>query len=627
MATTDVTAERRETDVFTRHRGPVTCAAVVPGPHGEDAERIVSSGYDGAVAVVDVPRRTIALLGYHDHLVNRIVLSSTGRLAASASSDYTIGLWDMETSRLVRFLRGHSDDVEDFVFVNDNVGISASRDRRVLVWDLRTGAILRTLVGHERDVLSVVYADAQIFTSSDDMTLRVWSLTTGELLRRWGPFEHETDTCAIDIRRRRAILGCDDGVFRVFSIDTGDTLGEIHAHTSGIKIVAVSPTTGDIFSAAYDRRLIIWDADRLTERLALDPVPSVWERSFNWTLDGTKLVAGTFDGTVVGWSASDGRQLFEIGSPGGNACLNEVASAADRIAAVADDGYVRLGRLTRNEAAWVARREPHAGRVLANAVTIDERAGVIVAGFHDQTLRIFSLDLAMDEMTAVDLREGPINSIRALSIDGRCHIFAACYSGRVVHLTSDGEILARLRVHDGAVKSLRLLPSRELGLSCSADGSAYGWSLQTGARQMAFPAHTAIVNDLDVDLAGRRVATVGRDFVLNVYSLENGRLLQAYPLGRRSPKAVVFAAGDAVMVGDYWGHIGSISLADGAISRRRIAQNGISSLTRHRPGEVLASSYDGAVFLVDVETTEVIGELRAMRQRVGAVAASSEVPR
>jgi WD40 repeat protein len=615
MSSVRLAPEREHTDVFTKHRGPVTCAVAVPRHNGSTKE-IVSSGYDGAVAITDVTQQTMALVGYHDHLVNRIALSASGRFAASPSSDYTVGLWDLRGRRLVRFLRGHSDDVEDFVFVDDTTGISVSRDRRVIVWDLATGAIHKALVGHDKDVLSVAYADGQIFTSGDDMTLRVWDLATGELIRQWGPFEHETDTCAIDVQRDRVILGCDDGVIRIFEISSGRAAGEIPGHASGIKIVAVSPSTGHIFSAAYDRRLVIWDADSLAERLALQRVASAWERSFNWTPDGSKIIAGTFDGTIIGWDAGDGRQIFEVGGPGGNACLNEVASVDDLAAAVADDGYLRLGRLSETDASWIAHREPRAGRVLANAVTADRAAGVIVAGFHDQTVRIFTLDDTLRETHALNLQEGPINSVKVLSVNGDYHIFAACYSGRVVRLTTSGEMLAKLRVHDGAVKSLCLIPSRDLGISCSADGSTYSWSLETGERQMVFPAHTAIVNDLDVDLAGSRVATVGRDFVLNVYSLDSGRLLQAFPLAQRSPKAVAFATNDIVMIGDYWGNIIRVPLVNGTISRRRIAENGISSLARRNLGKILASSYDGAIFLVDVATIEVVNDLRAMRQRI-----------
>lgn len=605
-------------ETFERHRGPVTCAVAVPWA-GSGLRTIVSAGYDGAVGITDVEQRRMELLGYHEHLVNRIAVSASGRLAASCSSDYTIGLWDLERRERVGALRGHSDDVEDFTFVDETTGVSVSRDRRVIVWDLATGSIRSTLAGHERDVLSVAQADGHVFTSGDDMTLRVWDLATGELLRCWGPFEHETDTCAIDPRRDRAILGCDDGAVRVFEVTSGRLVAELQGHSSGIKVVAVSPATGDIFSAAYDRRLQVWDADSLTARIALEPLATAWERSFTWTPEGTGIVAGTFDGTVAAWDVASGRRLFEIGDGDGNACMNEVAGIGDRVAAVADDGYVRLGRLTREDAGWTERRRPRAGRVLANAVAADADAGIVAVGSHDQALRIFALeDDTLRETAAVELGCGPINSIRVVGDRENRHLLVACYSGDVVVATADGEPIARHRVHDGAVKAVRAVPERDLGLSCSADGSVFAWSLETGERRMAFPAHTAIVNDIDVEPTGRRLATVGRDFVLNVFGLDDGRLLQAFPLNRRSPKAVAFVDEATIVVGDYWGHAIRQPLNGEAKLERRVAANGISSLARRDDGLLLASSYDGRVLLLDPATLDVLNELRAMTQRLAA---------
>ena len=59
--------ERRTNPVFTRHRGPITCVAGVPGTHS-----VVTSGYDGAVGWFDLDTGRVDLLGYHRHLVNRV---------------------------------------------------------------------------------------------------------------------------------------------------------------------------------------------------------------------------------------------------------------------------------------------------------------------------------------------------------------------------------------------------------------------------------------------------------------------------------------------------------------------------------------------------------------------------
>src|ERR1051325_7410133 len=191
---------------FIRHRGPVTCVAAIP-----NSRAVVTSGYDGAVGYFDLEKQRVKLLGYHKHLVNRIVVNETGSRAASCSSDYTIYIWNLRTHQLEQVLRGHSDDVEDFVFVDDHMGVSASRDRRILIWNLDTGAVLRFIDEHEKDVLSLAFHNGRIYSSGDDKTLRQWDYHSGKLIKMWGPFEQETDTCAIDPGSGRVLLGCDDG--------------------------------------------------------------------------------------------------------------------------------------------------------------------------------------------------------------------------------------------------------------------------------------------------------------------------------------------------------------------------------------------------------------------------------
>jgi WD40 repeat protein len=598
---------------FVRHRGPVTCVAGIPNRNAA-----VSSGYDGAVAYADLDTGKIELMGYHDHLANKITVNQAGTRAASCSSDYTVYIWDLASRKLERILKGHSDDVEDFVFVDDNRGVSVSRDWRIIVWNLNTGAAIHIIEGHEKDVLSVSVANGCIYTSGDDMTLRVWDLETGKPIRMWGPFEDETDSCAIDPDHGHAVLGCDDGVVRVFDIDSGAPVAEIPAHTSGIKRVTVSPVTGDILSAAYDQRILVWDANDMSLKLELEFRSSIWERSFNWTADGKRLLAGTFDGTVLVWDSATGKCLGEVGERGaGNACFNDVSgTTAGDILTVSDDGLLRLGRLTPAEAKWVAELEPRSGRILANAVTIDAEYGMAVSGAHNQALHMFDFDgKTLSNEIEVPLAEGPINCVRISHHAGHeRESFVACYSGAIVRVSRQGEILKKFVGNDGAVKAVRLHPTRQIGVSCSADNSLHSWDFD-GNRLHTFLGHMAIVDDVDIDPTGTMIASVSRDFTLKVYRLDDASMVGSYSLGRRSPKAVCFVDRDTVIVTNYWGSLLRFDVTSGDTLVRHIAKNGISALSRCG-NHLVASSYDGALYLVDPVTLEPVNSLHSMTQRL-----------
>ena len=602
---------------FTRHRGPVTCVAGIPG-----TQQAVTSGYDGAVGLFHLDTGAVELLGYHAHLVNRVTIDRNGTRAASCSSDYQVHLWDLECRCLERVLCGHSDDVEDFAFVSDRVGVSVSRDQRILIWDLVTGAILRCIEEHEKDVLAVVAAGGQIYTSGDDMTLRQWDVQSGRMLRKWGPFEQETDTCAIDPIMGRVVLGCDDGVIRVFDTQGGGPSREISAHASGIKKVCTSPRNGDILSAAYDQRICIWDTKSLEQKAEMERVPSTWERSLNWSPDGRSVLGGTFDGTVLVWDADCGSLKAQIGYDGGeagNACFNEVSAGADgALVTVSDDGYVRRACLTDTKSAWLGKAAPASQRVLMNAVVLDDARQRVVTGAHDNSVHVFALNHGGLEVEALlHLGEGPVNCVRIAANAGYAgDAFVACYSGAIVHIDPHGAIRKRIAVHNGAVKALRIHDTKPIGVSCGADGLLVSWTLD-GDLVRSFAGHTAIVDDVDIDPSGRMIASAGRDFVLKVHRLDDGVLLHAINLGRRSPKSICFVTESAVVVGDYWGGLIRADLARNRVRRRQIATNGISSLCRS--GEFLAaSSYDGAIYLVRPSDLKVVNTLTAMVQRAPA---------
>lgn len=606
-------AEINRAGSFDRHRGPVTCAVGVPG-----TDLVVTSGYDSAVGIFDLGTGRVELLGYHDHLANRITVNASGTRAASSSSDFTIHVWDLPNRKLERVLRGHADDVEDFAFVGDHAGVSVSRDWRILVWNLDTGAISRVLEGHAKDVLSVVYDDGRIYTSGDDKTLRVWDLASGRQIRVWGPFENETDSCAIDPIHGRAVLGDDDGFVRVFDVHSGESVASIEAHASGIKKVATCPITGDILSAAYDQKIEIWDASTLEHKRTLENVPSRWERSLNWSPDGTRVLAGTFDGTVVAWDVGSGRRVGEFGRTGrGNACLNDVAARGDGdLALVADDGIVRRARLSRSGGEWGAEAWPASGRVLANAVAFDAEREQVLAGAHDHRLHVYDArGGALRHLRETALGEGPINCLRVAHHEGFAgDVFAACYSGAIVRVGSDGEPRSSIRLHEGAVKALALHPSRTLGVSCGADQILVSWDFE-GNLVERFLGHMAIIDDVDIDPTGTLVASVSRDFTLKVYGLNDGKLRHSVSIGRRSPKAVCFADPGTVVVTNYWGSLLRVDLASGALTQRRIAKNGISGIVRSGD-DVIAVSYDGSVYRVRASDLEVLSQLSAMTQRL-----------
>lgn len=612
-----------EDNFFLRHRGPVTCVCPIP-----DSPLVITSAYDGAVGLFNTLSRSVELLGYHAHLVNRVSVDTQGKLAASCSSDFNIHLWDIKERKLVRVLRGHSDDVEDFIFIDERYGASVGRDWRVLVWDLHTGAIEHTFLGHTQDVLSIAHLNGKLYTSGDDMTLRIWDLKSRKPVKILGPFETETDTCAIDPINERVVLGCDDGHIRIFDLESGNLIHDIDAHTAGIKKVACSTQNGDILSAAYDQRVLIWDANSLKKKNELQHQAGTWERSFNWSNDGQYIYAGTFDGTVLKWKTITGECEEEYGtqespnSIAGNACFNDVAILPNNlIATVSDDGFIRTGRISENEAVWQHIHTPESGRVLMNSITTQNYdADEIITGTHEQSILRFSNSTSgLEQTLCKNLQRGPINCIRVSQHSAFYgQYLIACYTGVILRVNREGEVLSEIKVHENAIKALTLHPTKPIGVSCSADGALVSWDFD-GNLLNTYPGHLAIIDDVSLSTDGSLIASAGRDFTLKIHRLGDGKLLHNIGLERRSPKAVVFINNNIVIVTNYWGELLRIDLRNESVQCKRIAENGISGIAV-RNNELVVSSYDGGIYLVRQDNLETINCLRSMTQRIDSPA-------
>lgn len=539
---------------------------------------VATAGYDNQVILWDQSTERPLNRVLHDHLANQCAFSPDGSLLVTSSSDYTARLWSVPDLRLRAVLRDQDDDVEMSVFhPSRELLATASRDHKLRVYDF-DGKLVKRFVGHTADVISVEWAGDgdELITSSDDGTVKRWSLATGELLTDIDMGGVETDTIVIG-QDGTLYAGNDDGEIVVIR---GDSTTAVPAHAAGIKRLVLNAERNLLVSLSYDRTMLLWrtSADGLTQVDKADIPTEVWPRSCAFAA-GSTLVFGTFGANYRTYDYGRREWLATTVRPTFGA--NAVCAYAGGVLTVGDAGIVFRDGVALTELGSLCNFLTPAGSL------------VFTGG---------QLGRAMDALTGRLLHQhrSPLNCGAVFRRDGVEHVVLGAYTGEglVFELSSDGSArhVADIPLHHNAVKGVAV--SGDLIFSVCADTSVAWHSTRTFERVHAIEgAHDRIANGC-VGLGGGYFASVGRDLKLRLWAPD----FTARVVPTSHPNSIKCVSADdsgrLIATGSYHGHVKVYDRqTDTWVADERPTTSGISSLAYDSARALfLASSYDGRVY-------------------------------
>ncbi|MGK7874043.1 MAG: AAA family ATPase [Xenococcaceae cyanobacterium] len=156
---------------------------VISVAFSSDGKTLASASSDKTVKLWNLEGKELLTLSGHDGRVWGVAFSPDGKTLASANEDKTVKLWNLEGKELLS-LSGHDDRVNSVAFSPDGKTLaSASSDKTVKLWNLE-GKELLTLSGHDGWVWGVAFSpDGKTLASaSEDKTVKLRNLEGKELL-------------------------------------------------------------------------------------------------------------------------------------------------------------------------------------------------------------------------------------------------------------------------------------------------------------------------------------------------------------------------------------------------------------------------------------------------------------
>ena len=329
----------------------------------------------------------------------------------------------LENASVVCTLTGHSNSVNSVAISPDGqILVSGSDDKTITIWDLSTGQELRTLTGHSESVNSVAISpDGQILVSSSHTVVSVRTVVN---------YNSESHT---------AVMGNVYNTInkiKIWQLSTGQELRTLEGDASVLSL-AISPDGQILVSGSADNTIKIWQLSTGEELRTLTG-HSESVNSVAISPDGQILVSGSDDKTIEIWQLSTGQKLRTLTGAGS---INSLAISPD-------------------------------GQILASSDTVVHFMG----GSNDNTIKIWQLSTGVELRTlTVDLNWW-VHSV-AISPDGQTLVSGGDDTITIWDLSTGQELgtLTGHSEHSDEVKSLAISPDGQTLVSGGDDGTIMIW--------------------------------------------------------------------------------------------------------------------------------------------------------
>jgi WD40 repeat protein len=274
--------------------------------------------------------------GGHMAKFGGIAFTPDGRQLVSASEDKTIRVWDLESGKTVRTIRGESapgdaGKVYAMALSPDGKWLAAGgwthpecpgRCGEIRLYEFASGRLVALLKGHVDVVLALAFsADGSRLISGQggqnafailwDTGIRAGArVTEPKLLHRLEG--HRGDICAVGFSPdgSRAVTGSYDHDLRLWRVADGKEIARMTGHGDMVQSLAVAPD-GTIASGDWSGEIRLWDArdGRFLRALARQ---GTVVGSLSFSPDGKLLLSGT-GGTanhhVFMWDVVKGKEI------------------------------------------------------------------------------------------------------------------------------------------------------------------------------------------------------------------------------------------------------------------------------------------------------------------------------
>lgn len=527
----------------------------------------------------------------HSDWVLSVALSPVENRLASCGKDRSIRIVDLDRQKTIAIENAHEGPVYSIAFSPDGKLLaSGSQDNSIRLWNTSDGTLVGTLSGHDGTVECIAFTrdGSRMITAARDQMIKTWDVENRSLVDSFQqPFAH---------------------VYR-FSLSPDD---------KHISLVAGGNPNGGGKVLVYEL-----ESGELVHRL--EGVNS-FATAVQYSPNGDKIVAGTYDGSIISWNATTGdvienRKLHEnyVTSVAFNPAGTLLASACSDIQKMGGAGSGEIVICHLEEFGNNVLFRGHHERV--RHVAFDRLGTRIASAGYDKTVRLWETNHQKSSIP-LQTEQGTLFDV---SINKNCSQFATVGRNVKIWDTNNNQQLLHFQGHSKWINRAVFSSDGIHIASGGRDEPILVWDSTTGKEVGRFEAHQDELKSIQFYPDGNRVLSADKKnvFVWNFADDSDGFSITfsggviCYATVDRRGQCIAVACED-----------GSISLfgEDRSFIKKIAAHRSIITCLRYSPdSNILAStSLDGSAKLWNAATGELIHSLEGHTRPVHGIAFSPD---
>jgi WD40 repeat protein len=472
-----------------REEGPIIRGGLFDPGHSLafslDGKLLASATEEGVVALWRTTNGKLVFQGKGSQgTPATLAFSPDGKLLAWEKEYRAVCLVDAVTGKERWTLRDQS--ARCLAFSLDGKVLASADAGAVRIWDTRTGKPLRQLEGDLWHASCVAFSpDGKTLAATARNRVGLWDVATGKEVAFPGGNLGPVLAAAFSSDGKRVVTATVEGAVVLWEANTGRLLRRLQQHGEPVTAVGFSPDDRTLVAYAEEAGLTVWRAASgkrlLTRKEDCGPGPVIF------TADGKALVQRCDDRTACIRELLTGKVLYRFAKFGPNANTVDSALSMDgRCMAVYSRLVVQVGEV------FTGRRHPpfkvSEAAIEEVSLSPDGKAFVIacVAQKDDEkprqtTVRLIETATGQErgrwraQGEALRLTFAPDGQAVAFGIGGEAHVRAA----------KTGNVIARLRGHEGGIWHLAYSADGTRLVSAGLDTTALVWSLPRPRKQPA----------------------------------------------------------------------------------------------------------------------------------------------